>query len=196
MKILGGTPEEIEARAEMARRKYGAQTVNEILSRIIIFTLIGYMAIIFVVLAMFFSPIDDRVLTSVLLVLVGMEWLTEFALWAFTYQGMRKTEAPLADLQKFSTLTKEGWRRAEMVMDITSPVFKWIEDTWKRMGFGWKDEQNNQNQTTPPDQATPPSVTTEEAVSQLTDAVKELTVRVVQMQKKQNEMEKESLRHQ
>lgn len=142
MPIIGGTPEQVEARADAARKKYGEKTITEILDRIIIWTLIGYMAIVFCVLLMFFSPIDDRVLTSVLLVFVLVEMLTEYALWMFTYQGMRRTEAPLADLQKFSSLTKEGWRRAELLMDLTTPVFAGLEGLRERLFPDWRNRKD------------------------------------------------------
>lgn len=142
MPIIGGTPEQIEARAELARQKYGARTISEILSRIIVYTLIGYIAIFVVVLLMFFSPLDDRVLACILLAFVLVEMLTEYALWAFSYQGMRRTEAPLADLQKFSTITKEGWRRAELVMDITTPFFSWLEGVRERMFPDWRNKDD------------------------------------------------------
>jgi len=140
--IVGGTQEQVEARAQTAREKYGAMTITQILDRIIIWTIIGYIVIAVLCFLMYYSPIDDRLLTTILLIFVGAEMLTEYALWAFTYQGMRKTEAPLQDLQKFSTLTKEGWRRAEIVLDITTPFFKWLEGVRERIWPDWRDEKN------------------------------------------------------
>ena len=159
-------------------------TINLILSRIIVRLLIAFMLTVGICLWLYFTPsVTDRQLSTALLIIVLWEWETEFALWAFTYQGMRKTEAPLADLQKFSTLTKEGWRRAEMVMDITSPVFAWLEDVWRRMGFGWKAENGQEPTKVVPPAQRPPSFNAEKAIGELTDAVKELTVKLGQHEK-------------
>jgi hypothetical protein len=179
MKLVGGTPEEIEARAELMRKKYGAMTINEILNRIVISTLIGYIVIALVVTLMYFSPIDERLLTSILLVFVLAEMLTEYALWAFTYQGMRKTEGPLADLQKFSSLTKEGWSRAELVMKVTTPFFKWIDDTAKRMGFGWSAQNDSSVAHEKPGLPAPP----DPQIKDLIVAIRDLTAKLEEKDK-------------
>lgn len=169
MNIIGDP----EQRAELARKKYGAMTINEILSRILIFTVIGYLAIVIICILMYFSPIDDRLLMTTLLVFVLVEMLTEYALWAFTYEGMRKMEAPLADLQKFSTITKEGWRRAEVVMDLTTPFFKWLEDIRERIWPDWRESKE-----TPP----PVDKTAQIMLSEITEKLKELERKIIETQ--------------
>lgn len=174
--------ENAEKRAEAAREKYGKQTLGEILSRIIIYTLIGYMVIVFVVILMYFSPIDDRLLTSILLIFVLVEMLTEYALWMFTYQGMRKTEAPLQDLQQFSTITKEGWRRAEMFLDWTAPFFAWFDSMFKRSGLDWREKSSTPPviPTNVPQVAPPPYV--EDAMKSMLKTLRDMDARMKSME--------------
>jgi len=179
---------EAEKRADEARKKYGAMTISEILSRIIIKLLISFFIIIFACVYLFFSPVSDRMLAAVLLVFVLAEMVTEYALWAFTYQGMRKTEAPLADLQQFSVITKEGWRRAEMVLDWTAPFFKWADDLFKRSGMDWRNKKDVPKDEEPVVVSKPtPSVDYLQVISEFTRAMHDMTEKIAKLEQAQKQ---------
>lgn len=172
---------EAEKRGAVAAKKYGAMTYSEILSRIIIWLLIGYIVIIFTCIGLYLSPVPDRMLSAVLLVFVLVEMATEYALWMFTYQGMKKTEGPLADLQQFSAITKEGWRRAEQVLDWTSPLFAWIDGLVKRSGLDWRnraktpeEEHKVEVEVVPP----PSAKDLMDAIQTFTRAMQDMTVKL------------------
>lgn len=177
--------EEAEKRGALAAKKYGAMSYSEILSRIIIWLLIGYIVIIFTCIGLYLSPVPDRMLSAVLLVFVLVEMATEYALWMFTYQGMKKTEAPLTDLQQFSTITKEGWRRAEQVLDWTAPFFAWADDLFKRSGLDWRQRGEKKAPTQgAPQQPLPPPSTSDviASIQELTRAIEDVGLRVARME--------------
>jgi hypothetical protein len=135
---LQKTLSKAEQNAAAARAKYASMTISEILAGIITRLLILMMVTLIVVILMFVSPISDRLLTVVLLFFVLAEMEVEYALWFFTYRLGRKTEAPLMDLEEFSVITKEGWRRAEIFLDLTTPFFKWLEEVRERLFPDWR----------------------------------------------------------
>lgn len=133
-----------EQKAAEAREKYAAMTISEILAGIITRMLIFMMITLVAVILLYLSPISERLLSTVLLFFVLVEMEIEYGLWFFTYRLGRKTEGPMIDLQAFSTLTKEGWRRAEIVLDLTTPIFKWLEETRERIWPDWRNKKSEE----------------------------------------------------
>ena len=182
---------EAEKRGALAAKKYGAMTYSEILSRIIIWLLIGYIVIIFTCIGLYLSPVPDRMLSAVLLVFVLVEMATEYALWMFTYQGMKKTEGPLSDLQQFSTITKEGWKRAEQVLDWTAPFFAWADGLVKRSGLDWRNKNPTEEHKVEVEVVSLPPTAKEltEVVETFTRAMQELTAKLDKISEMQSKKE-------
>jgi len=179
-----------EAKAEVARQKYAAMTISEILSGIVIRLLVAFIATILVCIYIYWSPLPDRLLSTILLVFVLMEMEVEYGLWFFTYRLGRKTEAPLQDLQKFSTLTKEGWRRAEVILDLTTPFFKWLEGLRERVWPDWRKEKAEASQ--PAAQPVQPITSQDvlDAMRRIAEALEALDLRIQALEKDRSEEHK------
>ncbi len=153
-------------------------TVSEILAGIVVRLLILFIITLLVCIFLYFSPISDRLLAVVLLVFVLWEMEVEYGLWFFTYRLGRKTEGPMIRLQKFADITGEGWRRAEIILKLTTPFFNWLESIQKRAWPDWKKG---------PEPAQPAQPTAEDAI---VEALRVLNENLEKLDKRLSELER------